>query len=124
MPYVENAFIVIVGEILELASNGYLHGNIHRVNTPQTGLDRYSVAFFLTPNIFAGDIPLLNLKPALAELALGPDYDPLNPLYSNVGLNSLKGRLRSHPDVTERHYPQEYVQLKESKQSRADVAHA
>lgn len=111
IPYVEGALIVIIGEVLELASNGYLHGNIHRVNAPQTGQDRYSIAYFLTPNIFAGDIPILDLKPELAALALGPDYEPHNPLYSNVGLNTLKGRLRSHLDVTERHYPKEYKQL-------------
>lgn len=113
VPYVEDAFIVIIGEVFELASNGYLHGNIHRVNTPQAEQDRYSIAYFLTPNIFAGDIPLLDLKPELAALALGPDYEPHNPLYKNVGLNTLKGRLRSHLDVTERHYPKEYAQLKD-----------
>lgn len=111
IPYVEGALIVIIGEVLELASNGYLHGNIHRVNAPQAGQDRYSIAYFLTPNIFAGDIPILDLKPELAALALGPDYEPHNPLYRNVGLNTLKGRLRSHLDVTERHYPKEYQQL-------------
>lgn len=111
IPYVEDALIVIIGEVLELASNGYLHGNIHRVNAPQAGQDRYSIAYFLTPNIFAGDIPVLDLKPELAALALGPDYEPHNPLYRNVGLNTLKGRLRSHLDVTERHYPKEYKQL-------------
>lgn len=112
IPYVEDALIVIIGEVFELASNGYLHGNIHRVIAPTAGQDRYSIAYFLTPNIFAGDIPQLKLKPELAALALGPDYEPHNPLYKNVGQNTLKGRLRSHLDVTERHYPQAYAQIK------------
>lgn len=111
IPYLENAFIVIIGETLELATNGYLHGNTHRVLSPQKNVDRYSIAYFLTPNIFSGDIPLLPLKPELAALAQGPDYDPNNPLYRDVGLNSLKGRLRSHLEVTARHYPKEYAQL-------------
>ncbi|AOA57985.1 isopenicillin N synthase family dioxygenase [Acinetobacter larvae] len=111
IPYLEDACIVIIGEALELASNGYLHGNIHRVQAPQNGQDRYSTAFFLTPNIFAGDIPILPLPAELAALAQGPDYDPDNPLYQQIGLNTLKGRLRSHLDVTEKHYPQEYLKL-------------
>ena len=31
--------------------------------------------------------------------------DPANPLLASFGLNMLKGRMRAHPDVTERHYP-------------------
>ncbi|MGL4778992.1 MAG: isopenicillin N synthase family oxygenase, partial [Aeromonas veronii] len=36
--------------------------------------------------------------------AQGPESDPTNPLFNQVGKNVLKGRLRSHPDVAARHY--------------------
>ena len=37
--------------------------------------------------------------------ARGLTQDPLNPLFREVGKNFLKSRLRSHPDVAQRHYP-------------------
>ena len=40
-------FVVNIGEILELASSGYLRANVHRVVSPPAGGDRLSVAFFL-----------------------------------------------------------------------------
>jgi isopenicillin N synthase-like dioxygenase len=39
-----------------------------------------------------------------ATHARGPEHDPQNPLFREVGLNYMKGRLRSHPDVAQRHH--------------------
>lgn len=100
---VEGAFVVNIGELLELASNGYLRATVHRVVTPPSGHDRLSVAFFLGARHDA-QVPLLDLPPALAAQATGPASDPDNPLFREVGRNYLKGRLRSHPDVAARHY--------------------
>ncbi|UMY19618.1 isopenicillin N synthase family oxygenase [Methylobacterium organophilum] len=100
---VEGAFVVNVGELLELASNGYLRATVHRVVTPKAGRDRLSVAFFLGARHDA-TVPLLDLPPDLAAAAPGPASDPDNPLFREVGRNYLKGRLRSHPDVAARHY--------------------
>ena len=62
-----------------------------------------SAAFFLGTRLDA-IVPLLPLPPALATRARGPEQDPRNPLIREVGLNYLKGRLRSHPDVARRHH--------------------
>ena len=97
------AFVVNIGELLELASNGYLKATVHRVVSPPAGRDRLSIAFFLGARLDA-EVPLLDLPPHLAAEAEGPTADPLNPLFRQVGENYLKGRLRSHPDVAERHY--------------------
>ena len=35
----------------------------------------------------------------------GVTVDPLNPIFREVGINHLKSRLRSHPDVAARHHP-------------------
>jgi isopenicillin N synthase-like dioxygenase len=102
-PPVPGTFIINIGESLELASNGYLRANVHRVVSPPAGVDRYSVAYFPGARIDSR-IPLLKLPPELAAKALGPETDPKNPLFYDTGLNSLKGRLRSHPDVAQRHY--------------------
>lgn len=102
-PPIPGTFVVNIGEVLELASNGYLRANIHRVVTPPAGTDRLSVAFFFGARLDA-TVPLLELPPELASGARGLTQDPLNPLFYEVGKNHLKSRLRSHPDVARRHH--------------------
>jgi isopenicillin N synthase-like dioxygenase len=97
------SLVVNIGELLELASDGYLRATLHRVVTPPAGQQRYSAAFFLGARLDSV-VPLLQLPPALAAQARGPERDPTNPLFREVGQNQLKGRLRSHPDVARRHY--------------------
>jgi isopenicillin N synthase-like dioxygenase len=103
-PPVPGTFVVNVGEVLEMASNGYLRANVHRVVTPPAGTDRLSVAFFFGARLDS-TVPLLELPPELASGARGATRDPLNPLFREVGKNHLKSRLRSHPDVAQRHHP-------------------
>jgi isopenicillin N synthase-like dioxygenase len=102
-PPVAGTFVVNIGEILELASNGYLRANVHRVISPPSGSDRLSVAFFLGANHDA-NVPILNLPRELAAEARGLTQDPQNPLFREAGRNYLKSRLRSHPDVAQRHH--------------------
>jgi isopenicillin N synthase-like dioxygenase len=102
-PPLAGSFVVNIGELLELASDGYLKATVHRVVAPPAATDRLSVASFLGANLNA-EVPLLTLPPALAAQARGVTRDPDNPLIRNVGLNVLKGRLRSHPDVAARHH--------------------
>jgi isopenicillin N synthase-like dioxygenase len=101
---IEGTFVVNIGELLELATNGYLRATVHRVVSPPAGASRMSIAFFLGAQLDAV-VPLYPLPAALAAQARGPASDPLNPLLRDVGWNYLKGRLRSHPDVAERYYP-------------------
>jgi isopenicillin N synthase-like dioxygenase len=98
-----DTFVVNIGELLELASDGYLRATLHRVVAPPAGTERVSVAFFLGARLDA-TVPLLQLPAPLAAQARGPESDPSNPLFRNVGQNYLKGRLRSHPDVALRHH--------------------
>lgn len=102
-PPLPGALVVNIGELLELASNGYLKATLHRVQSPPPGVSRLSCAFFMAARLDA-TVPLLRLSPELAALAEGPQSDPTNPLFYQVGENVLKGRLRSHPDVAARHY--------------------
>ena len=95
--------VVNLGEILELASDGYLRATLHRVITPPAGAERISVVFFLGARLDS-TVPLLVLPPELAAQARGPERDPNNRLFRDVGQNYLKGRLRSHPDVAHRYY--------------------
>ncbi len=97
------SFVVNIGELLELASNGYLKATLHRVVSPKAGIERFSCAFFMAAQLDA-TVPLLQLPAHLAQEAKGPASDPLNPLFYQVGENVLKGRLRSHKDVAASHY--------------------
>jgi isopenicillin N synthase-like dioxygenase len=103
VPPIPGTFVINVGEILELASNGYLRANVHRVVSPPAGADRISVAFFLGARLDA-TVPVLALPDDLAAQARGLTQDPHNPLFHEVGKNYLQGRLRSHPDVARLHY--------------------
>lgn len=97
------SYVVNIGEQLELASDGYLKAAVHRVRSPPQGQERVSAAFFLGAALDS-TIPALTLPPALAGQAAGYTRDPENPLLHDVGANTLKGRLRSHPDVAARHH--------------------
>lgn len=101
----EGALVVNLGEMLEVATEGYLAATIHRVQAPPPGVDRYSVPFFWSPRLDAVIDPV-PLPEGLLRQARGISDDPDNPLLSSFGMNMLKGRMRAHPDVTERHYPE------------------
>jgi isopenicillin N synthase-like dioxygenase len=100
---IPGTLVINMGEALELASDGYLRATVHRVVPPPQGNERLSIAFFLGARLDA-TIPFLQLPSGLAAQAKGPERDPNNPLFRQVGQNYLKGRLRSHPDVARRHY--------------------
>ena len=102
-PPVAGTFVVNIGELLEIASDGFLRANVHRVVSPPAGGDRLSIAFFLGAHLDAR-VPRLRLPPHLAAFSRGLTRDPLNPLFSEAGRNVLKSRLRSHPDVALRHH--------------------
>lgn len=102
-PPLAGSFVVNTGELLELATDGYLRATVHRVVAPAAGQQRFSIAFFLAASL-GSTVQRMRLPPRLAAEARGPASDPANPLFRDVGLNTLKGRLRSHPDVAARHY--------------------
>lgn len=102
---IPEALVVNLGEMLEVATEGYLAATIHRVQAPPPGVDRYSVPFFWSPRLDAVIDPV-PLPPELKAQARGISDDPSNPMLASFGLNMLKGRMRAHPDVTERHYPE------------------
>ncbi|WP_405540130.1 isopenicillin N synthase family oxygenase [Streptomyces sp. NBC_00075] len=98
---VPDAFVFNIGEMLEIATQGYLKATQHRVVSPQSGVDRYSIPFFLGPRLDAVVKPL-QLPPELAARSRGVTDDPDNPLLAAFGENAVVGWLRSHPRVAER----------------------
>ena len=97
-------FVVNLGEMLQAATNGYLRATAHQVISPPPGQQRISIAYFVNPRLDAHFEPL-DLPAALATQATGTqNKDANNPVYASYGTNTLKTRVRSHPDVAARFY--------------------
>jgi isopenicillin N synthase-like dioxygenase len=94
---VPGTFIVNIGEMLEVASGGYLRATEHRVRL--SSRERISVPYFFNPRLDAA-MPVLELPDDLAVHARGVSVDPANEqIFSIYGRNAWKSRLRAHPDV-------------------------
>jgi isopenicillin N synthase-like dioxygenase len=100
VPARDDAFIVNIGELMELATGGYLRATEHRVNL-RYAADRISVPYFFNPRLDA-QIPVLSLPEELAARA-SRRADPSDPIFSVYGRNAWKSRLRAHPDVADAH---------------------
>ena len=101
---IPDTFVVNIGELLELASNGYLRATVHRVVTPRVPA-RNAIPFR------SSSVPgwmrrcrCSSCRPSLPPRRAARRAIRHNPLFRNVGTNVLKSRLRSHPDVAQRHY--------------------
>ena len=104
VPAVPGALVVNIGEMFQLVTRGYYKATVHRVVSPPPGVERISLAYFFNPRLEATLAPV-DLPPQLAALSPGGDSDdPANPILANYGDNSLKVRLRAHPDVAAVHH--------------------
>jgi isopenicillin N synthase-like dioxygenase len=101
VPPLDGAFVVNIGELLEVATGGYLRATEHRVNLDGPAAERISVAYFFNPRLDA-QIPVLSLPEELAASAARCP-DSADPIFSTYGRNAWKSRLRSHPDVAAAH---------------------
>nr|WP_225953238.1 2-oxoglutarate and iron-dependent oxygenase domain-containing protein [Kibdelosporangium phytohabitans] len=98
---IPGSFVFNIGEMLEIATQGYLTATRHRVISPPAGVERFSIPFFLGPRLDAVVEPL-TLPAGLAGQARGVSEEKDNPLHAQFGANALVGWLRSHPKVAER----------------------
>jgi isopenicillin N synthase-like dioxygenase len=103
VPVREGTFAVNIGELLEVAADGVVHANVHQVISPEPGSDRRSLCFFLNPEL-STRVPAFTYGEELRALATGPRDVQGNPFHATYGENALKSRLRSHPNVAERHH--------------------
>jgi len=119
-PPIPDTFVVNIGKALETATQGLARATSHRVLSPPAGsTPRYSVPFFqnIAQRISVKDITL-QFSPEILKLkeqrgATGAvdsvNYAEYNELPS--GHVNLIGRIKSHPDVAERHYPDLFKQF-------------
>lgn len=101
---VPGAYVVNLGEMMQAATNGYLRATKHQVVSPPPGKQRLSIAFFMNPRLDARFEPLELPVELAAEAPGGQNLDPGDPVFETFGANTLKIRMRSHPDVTAAYY--------------------
>lgn len=104
VPPTDDCFVVNIGELMEVATDGYLRATQHRVLAPAPGEERLSIPFFFNPSLVA-TVPPVDLAPELAAQARGVSQEEGNVLGETYGANLLKARLRAHPDVAAIHHP-------------------
>lgn len=98
------AYVMNLGEMLQAASSGYLRATKHRVESPPPGKQRISIAYFMNPRLDAVFEPF-QLPAALAKQASGgQNANTDDPVFSSFGYNTLKIRMRAHPDVASAFY--------------------
>ncbi len=100
----EGAYVVNLGEMMQTATNGYLRATRHQVVSPPAGKQRLSIAYFMNPRLDARFEPLELPRELAMEAPGGQNADPSDPVFAVFGANTLKIRMRSHPDVTAAHY--------------------
>lgn len=103
VPPTDDCFVVNIGELMEVATHGYLRATTHRVVAPPAGSERISIPYFFNPSLDA-EVPRIDLPPDLAARSRGVTQDAENVLGSRYGENLLKARLRAHPDVAAIHH--------------------
>ncbi|MGM0724551.1 UNVERIFIED_ORG: isopenicillin N synthase-like dioxygenase [Dietzia maris] len=101
VPPMADAFVVNIGELLEVATGGYLRATRHRVIKSADFRERLSIAYFFGPALDM-PMPMFELSPELAAQSRGVAQDPDNLIFSTYGANLWKARARAHPDVYER----------------------
>jgi len=101
---VPGAFIVNLGEMFQAMSAGFLKATKHQVKSPPAGQERISIAYFMNPRLDAVFDPI-PLPADYAALATGmQNTNPDDPIHATFGENTLKIRMRAHPDVVAAHY--------------------
>lgn len=103
VPPMPGAFVVNLGELLEIATEGYLTATDHRVVSPAGEVERYSVPFFYNPRL---DAVVETVPGDYLRSAPGVAHDASNPLHAEYGRNELKGWVRAHPGVARRWHPE------------------
>ena len=105
---IPGTYVMNLGQMMQAASGGYLKATPHRVQSPPTGKQRLSLAYFFNPRLESVFAPVALPQALRDEMAADKDQieQPLkdDPVYSTFGDNTLKIRLRAHPDVAARHY--------------------
>jgi len=107
--------VVNIGKALETVTDGVATATSHRVISPEAGSSpRYSIPFFqnISQEVRLGNMKLtlpyhiLKLKDSRKGAGKTESVNFTEYSREPAGQVSLIGRIKSHPDVAERHYPE------------------
>lgn len=118
-PPIPNTFVINLGKALEFVTRGIARATSHRVLSPKGSTPRYSVPFFQNISLtikLAEEV--LEFPPEILKLrderGVVSETDSVNFSEFNrepSGRVNLIGRIKSHPDVGERHYPELFKEI-------------
>ena len=101
---IPGTYVMNLGQMMQAASNGYLRATPHRVESPPSGKERLSLAYFFNPMLESVFAPVELPEHLIAEMDKVEVPLADDPVHATFGDNTLKIRLRAHPDVAARHY--------------------
>lgn len=117
-PMIPGTLVVNLGEMLQLATSGYLLATPHRVKNCSDRA-RYSVPYFFNPKLDFS-VSAIDLDPSLVWRRPKPSVEAVratdshgvsaNALIPCYGENAFKSLARSHPEVMKRHHSDLFVQ--------------
>ncbi|KIL61116.1 hypothetical protein M378DRAFT_167275 [Amanita muscaria Koide BX008] len=113
VPPVQGSFVVNFGKALEFVTRGLARATSHRVVSPEGTTPRYSIPFFqnigldvrLADQILDFSPELLLLGEARGTVGATDSVNFSEFDREPSGQVTLIGRVKSHPDVAQRHYP-------------------
>ncbi|KAJ6573393.1 hypothetical protein DFH09DRAFT_1151730 [Mycena vulgaris] len=122
VPPIPGTFVVNIGRALEFATQGLARATSHRVLSPSSSSSpgpRYSVPFFqnigldvrLAEHVLEFPPEILKLREARGALGATDSVNFTEFDHEPSGRVNLIGRVKSHPDVAERHYPELFKQV-------------
>ena len=126
-PPIDGTVVVAIGQGMEALTRGVCRSTTHRVLSPERGKGaRYSIPFFQGVSYDATfesmDVPaeVLNLRKEIAEKE-GARLDDVEftfktGKYKHLGEATLYNRIKSHPDVGERWYPDQLKEIREEQE--------
>ncbi|KAJ2913142.1 hypothetical protein MD484_g7277, partial [Candolleomyces efflorescens] len=113
-PPIPGTFVINFGKALEFVTGGLARATSHRVLSPKGDTPRYSVPFFqnisltikLADEVLDFPPEILKLRDARGVIASTDSVNFSEFHTEPSGKVNLIGRVKSHPDVAERHYPE------------------
>jgi len=122
-PPIEGTFVVAMGQGLEAITGGVVSSTTHRVSSPAAGLGpRFSIPFFQGVSYDAAfesmevpeDVRKLKQKVIGNEIEMTFRKD----MFDRLGEATLTNRVKSHPDVGEKYYPDILARVRSQQQQQ------
>ncbi|KAK6496705.1 hypothetical protein TWF481_001693 [Arthrobotrys musiformis] len=120
-PPIDGTFVVAIGQGMEAITQGVCTSTTHRVLSPSPGSGaRYSIPFFQGVSYDASfsDMAVPESVLALKRQILGGSKDSIEftfkkDRFKHLGEATLLNRIKSHPDVGEKYYPDLLAKIRE-----------